>query len=227
MHSDSYFHLWRDTAHFADNPMGVHWTGIVFGLGFAISFATGPPTSWSSSGCWLPATSGPRAWRRLSARSSKMAVPFIVILPGLLGLVLLQNPDGRRMQLIPQDTWKACVPISPDCAPLLKQTSLSPAVQQDVLRTERGPQSDLHSYNEVLPLMMVRYLGPGLLGLGITALIAGFMRHGRQRERLLHRLDLRPLQAAHQQESLRQPLRGVGRLSIVFGVLVSIGAAIW
>jgi solute:Na+ symporter, SSS family len=27
----------------------------------------------------------------------------------------------------------------------------------------------------VLPLMMVRYLGPGLLGLGITALIAGFM----------------------------------------------------
>ena len=37
------------------------------------------------------------------------------------------------------------------------------------------PGSGLHSYNEVLPLMMVRYLGPGLLGLGITALIAGFM----------------------------------------------------
>src|SRR5206468_2518221 len=33
----------------------------------------------------------------------------------------------------------------------------------------------MHSFNEVLPLMMVRYLGPGLLGLGITALIAGFM----------------------------------------------------
>jgi len=32
-----------------------------------------------------------------------------------------------------------------------------------------------HSFNQVLPLMMVRYLGPGLLGLGITALIAGFM----------------------------------------------------
>jgi SSS family solute:Na+ symporter len=35
---DSYFHLWRDTGHFAANPMGVHWTGIVFGLGFVISF---------------------------------------------------------------------------------------------------------------------------------------------------------------------------------------------
>ena len=32
-----------------------------------------------------------------------------------------------------------------------------------------------HSYNEVLPLMLARYFGPGLLGLGITALIAGFM----------------------------------------------------
>ena len=37
------------------------------------------------------------------------------------------------------------------------------------------PGSGLHSYNEVLPLMMVRYCAPGLLGLGITALIAGFM----------------------------------------------------
>ena len=32
-----------------------------------------------------------------------------------------------------------------------------------------------HSYNEVLPLMLARYCGPGLLGLGVTALIAGFM----------------------------------------------------
>jgi solute:Na+ symporter, SSS family len=35
--------------------------------------------------------------------------------------------------------------------------------------------SGLHSYNDVLPLMLARYCGPGLLGLGITALIAGFM----------------------------------------------------
>jgi solute:Na+ symporter, SSS family len=32
-----------------------------------------------------------------------------------------------------------------------------------------------HSFNAVLPLMLVRYCGPGLLGLGVTALIAGFM----------------------------------------------------
>jgi SSS family solute:Na+ symporter len=32
-----------------------------------------------------------------------------------------------------------------------------------------------HTFNDVLPLMLARYCGPGLLGLGITALIAGFM----------------------------------------------------
>ena len=36
-------------------------------------------------------------------------------------------------------------------------------------------QTGQHSYNEVLPLLLVRYCGPGLLGLGVTALIAGFM----------------------------------------------------
>ena len=38
-----------------------------------------------------------------------------------------------------------------------------------------------HSYNEVLPLMMARYLGPGLLGLGVTSMIAGFMSGMRDR----------------------------------------------
>jgi solute:Na+ symporter, SSS family len=32
-----------------------------------------------------------------------------------------------------------------------------------------------HTFDQVLPLMLARYCGPGLLGLGITALIAGFM----------------------------------------------------
>jgi len=67
----------------------------------------------------------------------KMAVPFIVILPGLLGLAILP------FHLVPQSAAQA--------------------------------NPSLHSYNEVLPLMLARYCGPGLLGLGITALIAGFM----------------------------------------------------
>src|ERR1700735_2072587 len=36
--SPDYTPLWTTLGHFRDNPMGVHWTGIVFGLGFVISF---------------------------------------------------------------------------------------------------------------------------------------------------------------------------------------------
>jgi hypothetical protein len=55
----------------------------------------------------------------------------------------------------------------------MSKTSLPAAYQQKVL--SGAAASELHSYNEALPLMLVRYCGPGLLGLGITALIAGFM----------------------------------------------------
>ena len=92
VHSDSYLHLWRDTGSFAANPMGVHWTGIVFGLGFVISFGY-----WTTDFLVVQrvlAAHNLRAARLAPIIGSffKMAVPFIVILPGLLGLVLLQNP---------------------------------------------------------------------------------------------------------------------------------------
>ena len=36
--SSEYTHLWSTLGSFKDNPMGIHWTGIVLGLGFVISF---------------------------------------------------------------------------------------------------------------------------------------------------------------------------------------------
>src|SRR6202041_1120516 len=140
-----YTHMWRSMGHFSDNPMGIHWTGIVFGLGFAISFGY-----WTTDFLVVQRVLAARNLR--SARMApvigsffKMAVPFIVILPGLLGLVVLQNSDGSLMKLVGENVVGA------------------------------NPGAGFHSYNEVLPLMLVRYCSPGLLGLGITALIAGFM----------------------------------------------------
>jgi SSS family solute:Na+ symporter len=83
----------------------------------------------------------------------------------------------------------------------------------------------LHSYNEVLPLMMVRYLGPGLLGLGITALIAGFMSGMAGNVSAFSTVwtyDLyKPL---INKKATDSHYVMVGRMSIVIGVLVSIGA---
>jgi SSS family solute:Na+ symporter len=230
--SDSYFHLWRDTGHFASNPMGVHWTGIVLGLGFVISFGY-----WTTDFLVVQrvlAAHNLRAARMAPIIGSffKMAVPFIVILPGLLGLVLLQNPDGSRRQLVGEDVVAACSVASAsgkldnpaDCSAAMAKTTLPAAYQQKVLAGD--PNAELHTYNQALPLMMVRYLGPGLLGLGITALIAGFMSGMAGNVSAFSTVwtyDIyKPLINKKGSDS-HYVL--VGRLSILFGVIVSIGAA--
>ena len=230
-HPDSYLHLWRDTGTFAANPMGVHWTGIVFGLGFVISFGY-----WTTDFLVVQrvlAAHNLRAARMAPIIGSffKMAVPFIVILPGLLGLVLLQNPDGSRRQLVGEDVVAACAPGAASiplnraaCWAALQKTTLPAAYRQKVLAG--APGADLHSYNQALPLMMVRYLGPGLLGLGITALIAGFMSGMAGNVSAFSTVwtyDIyRPLM--HKTGSDSHYVL-VGRWSILMGVAVSIGAA--
>jgi SSS family solute:Na+ symporter len=133
-HGD-YVHLWRTLGTFSGNPMGVHWTGIVFGLGGVIACGY-----WTTDFLVVQRAMSAKDLRSaqfapIIAAYFKMAVPLIVILPGLLALGVLP------FKLVPESAI--------------------------------GP--GLHSYNEVLPLMLARYCGPGLLGLGITALIAGFM----------------------------------------------------
>jgi SSS family solute:Na+ symporter len=229
--ADSYLHLWRDTGHFAANPMGVHWTGIVFGLGFVISFGY-----WTTDFLVVQrvlAAHNLRAARMAPIIGSffKMAVPFIVILPGLLGLVVLQNADGSRRQLVGEDVVAACTENSAGqvadpsaCSTAMAKANLTPAAQQKVLAG--GEDAELHSYNQALPLMMVRYLGPGLLGLGITALIAGFMSGMAGNVSAFSTVwtyDIyRPLINKHATDS-HYVL--VGRLAIIIGVGVSIGAA--
>ncbi len=231
LNNDSYLHLWRDTAHFSANPMGVHWTGIVFGLGFVISFGY-----WTTDFLVVQrvlAAHNLRAARMAPIIGSffKMAVPFIVILPGLLGLVLLQNPDFSHRQLVGEDVTAACaapsggMPTNPAaCSAAMSNAKVTPDNQQKVL--SGAPGSELHTYNQVLPLMMVRYMGPGLLGLGITALIAGFMSGMAGNVSAFSTVwtyDIyRPL--IHKTATDSHYVL-VGRLSIVIGVIVSIVAA--
>jgi len=143
----SYTHLWSTLGDFSSNPMGINWIGIVFGLGAVISMGY-----WTTDFLVVQRVLAAKDLRSAElapviGAAFKMMVPFIVILPGLLGLALLRDPQGHLLRLVPGDlAW-------------------SPA----------GQAQGLHGYDEVLPLMLARYCGPGLLGLGITALIAGFM----------------------------------------------------
>jgi SSS family solute:Na+ symporter len=129
-------HMWHATGSFTGNPMGVHWTGILFGWGLAISFGY-----WTTDFLVVQRVMAAKDLRSAQTGTIiggffKMIVPLIVILPGLLALGVLPY------KLVPETM--ASVP-------------------------------GVHTYNEALPLMLARYCGPGLLGLGVTALIAGFM----------------------------------------------------
>ena len=143
----AYTHLWSTLGDFSNNPMGINWVGIVFGLGAVISMGY-----WTTDFLVVQRILSAKDLRSaelapIIGAAFKMAVPLIVILPGLLGLALLQDPSGHLMRLVDGKlAWSAA-----------------------------GQAQGLHSYDEVLPLMLARYCGPGLLGLGITALIAGFM----------------------------------------------------
>jgi solute:Na+ symporter, SSS family len=131
-----FIHMWSTTGSFTGNPMGVHWTGIVFGWGLAISFGY-----WTTDFLVVQRVMAAKDLRSAQLGTIigaffKMMVPLIVILPGLLALAVLP------FHLVPES---------------------------------QVGQPGVHTYNEALPLMLARYCGPGLLGLGVTALVAGFM----------------------------------------------------
>src|ERR1700723_1179630 len=184
-----YTHLWSGLGSFRGNPMGVHWTGIVFGLGFVGAFGY-----WTTDFLVVQRVLTARDLRSaqmapIIGASFKLAVPFIVILPGLIGLAVLPS-SGLR------------------------------------LVAEGTAIAGQHTYNEVLPLLLVRYAGPGLLGLGITALIAGFMSGMAGNVSAFATVwtyaIYRPLLKRSASDT---HYLSVGRWSTMVGVLISIGTA--
>lgn len=181
-----YTHLWKGLGSFSDNPMGIHWTGIVLGLGFVISFGY-----WTTDFLVVQRVLSAKDLRSakmapIIGSAFKMAVPLIVILPGLLGLAVLPEKLVGESQAI----------------------------------------NGAHSYNEVLPLMLARYCGPGLLGLGITALIAGFMSGMAGNVSAFATVWTYDIyRALIRKDASDAHYVVVGRWCTILGVLVSIGTA--
>jgi solute:Na+ symporter, SSS family len=185
--SAEYTHAWATLGSFNDNPMGIHWTGIVFGLGFVLAFGY-----WTTDFLVVQ-----RVLAAKDLRAAKMApvigaafkimVPFIVILPGLLALAVLPTK-------------------------LMGETA--------------AVASGGHSYNEVLPLMLARYCGPGLLGLGVTALIAGFMSGMAGNVSAFTTVWTYDIyRALINKDASDQHYVNMGRWCTVLGVLISVGTA--
>jgi SSS family solute:Na+ symporter len=191
--SNDYTHLWSTLGTFKGNPMGIHWTGIVFGLGMIISFGY-----WTTDFLVVQRVLSANNLRAAKmapviGAAFKMAVPLIVIVPGLLALAVLKNPDGTLMHLVPGDVAKV---------------------------------TGQHAYDEVLPLMLIRYCGPGLLGLGITALVAGFMSGMAGNVSAFSTVWTYDIYGAYiKNDASDKHYVAMGRWSTVVGMLISIATA--
>ena len=92
-------HTWQGTAG-SDNPLGANWIGIVFGLGFVLSF-----------GYWT--TNFAEVQRALSAKDMnaarrtpiigaypKLFVPIVTVVPGLIALVTIKGLGAEEGDLV-------------------------------------------------------------------------------------------------------------------------------
>ena len=187
----NYTHLWSTLGTFTDNPMGINWVGIVFGLGALISMGY-----WTTDFLVVQRVISAKNLQAakmapIIGAAFKMAVPFIVILPGLLGLAVLDTPGHHFL------------------------------VPAGVASATGG-----HSYDEVLPIMLARYCGPGLMGLGITALIAGFMSGMAGNVSAFATVWTYDIyRATFRKQASDAHYVSVGRWCTIIGVLVSIGTA--
>ncbi|MFI7282368.1 sodium:solute symporter family protein [Micromonospora chersina] len=92
-------HAWQGTGS-TDNPLGAHWLGIVFGLGFVLSF-----------GYWT--TNFAEVQRALSARNMsaarrtpiiaaypKLLIPVVTVIPGLIALITVKGLGAESGDMV-------------------------------------------------------------------------------------------------------------------------------
>jgi SSS family solute:Na+ symporter len=181
-------HSWSHMAHAGDNPMGVEWFGMIFGLGFVMSFGY-----WCTDFLVVQramAANSMSAARRtpLIAAIPKMLFPALVIVPGMIALAMSYAGSSGGFSL--------------------------------------PRKGDAFDYDLATPLMLAHYLPSGLLGLGLTALMASFMSGMAGNVTAFNTVFTYDIY-----QSYIAPGRSdshylwVGRVTTVVGILISIAAA--
>ena len=186
---EAYSKLWSTSADPTQNGMLVTWGGIVLGLGFVLSFGY-----WTTDFLVVQRAFSAKDLR--SARMTpiiasffKMAMPFIVIIGGLIALVLSNDPNSGFHLL--QDGSKI-------------------------------------NYDSALPMLIRRYYPSGLMGLGITALLAGFMAGQAGNISAFNTVWTYDIyQSVINRKASPEHLLWMGRVATIAGILISIVTAYW
>jgi SSS family solute:Na+ symporter len=191
--ADAWTTTWKYTGTGSGNPLGVAWYGIFAGLGFVLSFGY-----WCTN--FLIVQRAMAAESMTAARKvpligaiPKMFIPFLIIVPGIAALVLLNDPlKGFAL------------PLNDAGQPI---------------------------YDYTIIMLLKQYLPAGVLGLGVTALLASFMSGMAGNVSAfntvwtydIYQSYIRP--ATGNKEADDKHYLKVGKMATVVGVLVSIAAA--
>ena len=166
--TDSWKHMGSST----DNPMGVECFGLVMGLGFVLSFGY-----WCTDFLVVQramAANSMSAARRtpLIAAIPKMLFPALVIIPGMIAMVATPHQTIRKVEVPPNQVTAFTLPPAHGIIP--------PKVEKDengntVAVLDAKTHQPVPDYDLATPMMLIHYFPTGLLGLGLTALMASFM----------------------------------------------------
>lgn len=215
----SYVHAWRGMQRPQTNRLGVDAFGLVAGLGFVQSFGY-----WCTDFLIVQRAFAARdmsAARRtpLIAAVPKMLFPFLVILPGIIAMALTASPAATTAQLPGQSTPSSAAGTA--AAPLVPPKV--DALGRPVRDAKGSPVLD---YDLAIPNMLLRFFPPGLLGLGLTALLASFMSGMAGNVTAFNTVWTYDIYQAYIRKTASdQHYVHVGRLATFFGVLASIAAA--
>jgi solute:Na+ symporter, SSS family len=180
----NFTHSWEGMTHANTNPLGVEAFGLAMGLGFVLSFGY-----WCTD--FLVVQRAMAADSMIAARRTpliaalpKMFFPILVILPGLIAISPLLTPKREAAALMvisseatPQEFAAAKQKAIVESQNAARGQGLIPVkVNQStgaaVIDANGKPVLD---YDLAIPNMLLHYFPTGILGIGLTALLASFM----------------------------------------------------
>ncbi len=222
-----YVHSWAGFGSASTNRMGVEWFGLAMGLGFVLSFGY-----WCTDFLVVQramAADSMRSARRtpLIAAVPKMLFPFIVILPGLIAISL---PGTRIVPvLMSAGTAPAQAGVQralSQGAPIYQSQGLIPPKMEagaPVVDKNGNVQLD---YDLALPNMLLHYFPTGILGLGLTALLASFMSGMAGNVTAFNTVWTYDIYQSYMRKGASdQHYLWMGRMATVWGIALSVGAA--
>jgi solute:Na+ symporter, SSS family len=228
-------HSWQGMAHASTNTLGVEWFGLAMGLGFVLSFGY-----WCTD--FLVIQRAMAADSEVSARKvpliaaiPKMFFPFLVILPGLIAVSVTSHMSGAGSPTAIERSGAPSLAVS---SPRVGSTSLplddshphgiipiktDPLSGKAVLNADGTP---VYNYDLAIPVMLLHFFPTGILGLGLTALLASFMSGMAGNVTAFNTVWTYDIYQAYiNKKGTDAHYLWMGRMATIGGVALSIGAA--